>query len=152
MGKLILNEYTIMTTETTTTVTVEVREHRPRSCCEALLAVLLPPVYLCLRGHKLCTILIDILFTLLGLWPGMIYALVQERTGCCSECLICFLPPLGLYLTHKACTCDVIICLLFCLTIFGGIFWAVWKCDKPPQIKQKVVVAVQQPMNPEGAS
>jgi uncharacterized membrane protein YqaE (UPF0057 family) len=109
--------------------------YRPRGCCESLLAVLLPPVYLCLRGHKCCTIIINIILTILGLWPGMIHALVKEGTGCCSACLICLLPPVGLWMAVKACNCDVLICLLFTLTIFGGIWWAVWKSDKHPTVK-----------------
>ncbi|XP_065849963.1 UPF0057 membrane protein At4g30660-like [Euphorbia lathyris] len=45
-------------------------------CCEVLIAILLPPLGVCLR-HGCCTIevLICLILTFLGYVPGIIYAL-----------------------------------------------------------------------------
>ncbi|XP_058754432.1 UPF0057 membrane protein At4g30660-like [Vicia villosa] len=45
-------------------------------CCEVMIAVLLPPLGVCLR-HGCCTVefIICLLLTILGYIPGIIYAL-----------------------------------------------------------------------------
>merc|ERR1712146_772486 len=96
------------------------------------MCVFLPPVYICMRkGHNAGTLIINIILTLCGLLGGIIHALCVEVISCLHATGLVFLPPVGLYCVHGKCSLDVLICFLLTLTWFGGMWYGIWRADKP---------------------
>ena len=86
---------------------------KQRQCCETLVGCLLPPVFLCMAGHKQGgTIILNIILTILLIVPGIIHAFVVDGIPCCACCLCVFLPPVGLYCSTKKVDFNLIICIL----------------------------------------
>ena len=103
------------------------RKYGTRTCCEAIVGVLLPPVLLCMRkGHSCCDIVICILLTLLGVVPGILYAFWKIGIPCCTALLCILLPPVGMCCAHGCC-CETLICLLLTFTWIGGVWYALWQ-------------------------
>jgi uncharacterized membrane protein YqaE (UPF0057 family) len=78
-------------------------------------------------------VIANLFLTLLGILPGSIHAMANDGLSCMLATLICFLPPVALFLVTASCNKQILICLLLWLTIFGGIIYAFWKTDAPPE-------------------
>jgi uncharacterized membrane protein YqaE (UPF0057 family) len=95
---------------------------------------------------KWTKVLINILFSLLLWFPGIIHAMIVDGLTFGLACVMCFLPPVGLWLMTSNCGKDVFISMVLWLTIFGGIWYAFWRADKiepgkrgSPNLKKKTV-------------
>ena len=99
-----------------------------RACCETLVGCILPPVFLCMRGKKGCgALILNIILTILFIFPGVIHAFWLDGVPCLSAFLCVFLPPVGLYCSTKKCNLDILICFLLTLCWIGGVWYAFWK-------------------------
>jgi uncharacterized membrane protein YqaE (UPF0057 family) len=78
-------------------------------------------------------VIANLFLTLLGILPGSIHAMTNDGLSCMLATLICFLPPVALFLVTTSCNKQVLICALLWLTIFGGTIYAFWKTDAPPE-------------------
>lgn len=100
-------------------------QRQSRTCVEALLGMLLPPVLVWMRRKKACNeFWINLVLTIFGWFGGILHAFWLDGVPCIHNICCLLLPPLGLYLSKKKCDSQIGICAVLCLTFFGAGWYA----------------------------